>query len=382
MKSLLLLLISALVLIFGESSWAVNQCYRLYPSTAAISSLDQQPQSDLNEYFKNLMPRSPGKPFHYDDETLDQNFWFHHRRFAFLLSEQQVVLLAKNVFQADLLIKELGESHGLKQTSLTLIQKNQRQTNSLTYFSGIDALQFDVTSLLDAKLLSLLRTKIQRRGPNCWNSCLVYSKILDHIRHSPDYEINFWLHSPLVKKIHAFSQLRLGDILVIKNDQRHEHAFIFVSKNIVLTKNGLSSTAKYRLMDIKEVADIYFDATKSEIEAYRIEDVEGDKEKMHALMPSVYFELLAHTEYFEKQLSDSFRQSSSPVDKNWRRSVIQFVNANVGSVKVFVDQLGGPQAYFDYSVVKPNHDENTQLRLSAWMGLYQRLYALSLPSNN
>lgn len=382
MKRVIFALISVLFLVVGEQSLAVNQCGQIYQSAALIRGFDQQSQLDLTQYFISLKPSSPARAFHYDEEALDHNFWSHHKRFAFLLSEDRVVLLAKNVFQADLLIKELGESGGDKQTALSLTQQNQMQTNSMIYFSGVDALQFDVTSLLDAKALLFLRTKIKRRGPNCWNSCLVYSEILDHVRHSPEHEINFWLSSPLAKKLQSFSQLRTGDILVIKKNKRHEHAFIYISKNIVLTKNGLSSTAKYRLMDIKEVADVYFDSINGEVEAYRIEDIQNNKQKMQALMPSIYFELLAHVEYFERQLADSFSQSNTPLDKNWRKSVLKFVNDNAGTVKVYIDLLGGQGAYFKYNQGILVHDENTQLRLSAWMGLYQRLYAMTYSSNN
>lgn len=409
-------LISLWVLIFGVQVSAANQCHRIYQSvveSAADSFVDQRlsaadlkTANDLTEYFLNLNPKMPAKPFYYDEESLDQNFWSHHKRFAFLLSDEKVVLLTKNIFSADLLMKELSEQGGFKQRPLSLSESQsqaqgqnksqtqsesqalqiKKQLNQLRYFSQIDAEQVDVTNLLGPEVLSFLRTKIHRRGPNCWNSCLVYSKILDHVRYTPDYEINFWLHSPFVKPIKSFSQLRTGDVLVFKQDKKHEHTFIYISKNIVLTKNGLSPVAKYRLMDIREVADLYFDSHKGEVEAFRVEDIENNKQKMHELMPTEYFELLAHVEYFEKQLSESFRKSSVPLDKNWRKNVVEFVNSNAGKIKIIVDQLGGAQAYFEFNNGQGSAQkvpaEQTYLRLSAWMGLYQRLYALSLPTNN
>mgnify|MGYP001337593726 CR=1 FL=1 len=366
------------VLLFGGESFAnvspavnsTNKCHGVYSAVA--------PKQDLTTYFFDLKSATKAKYFQYDLETLDQDFWNYHRRFSFVSGDgERVVLLTKNVFHAELFIQELIAD---AQKEKAPVQNKLQVPMNQIYFPLVDAVQVDVTNLLSEKIHSFLRLKTSRHGPNCWNSCLVYSKILDNIRYSPDWEIDFWLNSPFVQRINSVSSLRLGDILVFKQNNQQVHTAIYVSKNILLTKNGLTSKARYRLMDVREVVDLYLNQDGGEMQAYRVGDVAQFYKKIDALMPPLYFILIDKVESFEKQLADHFRQNSGPVDSDFLIESTKFIRAQADVVISYIEQLGGTESYFaaraNYSKSEEDH-----LRLTAWMGLYMRLYSLSLPSN-
>lgn len=95
-------------------------------------------------------------------------------------------------------------------------------------------------------------------GPNCWNATLVAAKIVPQVRYTSDYEMNFWMHSPLCKERKAGEELEPGDIIAIRRSDHHEvHGFVHISENLSFSKNGYDKRIPYSLQDPKVVFDTY-----------------------------------------------------------------------------------------------------------------------------
>ncbi|MBC7690722.1 MAG: hypothetical protein H7222_03060 [Methylotenera sp.] len=97
-------------------------------------------------------------------------------------------------------------------------------------------------------------------GPNCWNTALVGSGILPHLRGTSGSELTYWLDSsPLCHKRVATEELQPGDILAIRSDQgRTEvHAFIYASDRLTFSKHDSDAASYYELIPMKKVLGQY-----------------------------------------------------------------------------------------------------------------------------
>ncbi|MFA5584145.1 MAG: hypothetical protein WDA09_08015 [Bacteriovoracaceae bacterium] len=95
-------------------------------------------------------------------------------------------------------------------------------------------------------------------GPNCWNATLVAAKIVPQVRYTSDFEMNFWMNSPLCKERAAGEKLKPGDIIAIRSKKQPEvHGFVHISENLSFSKNGFNKNMPYSLQDPNSVFNIY-----------------------------------------------------------------------------------------------------------------------------
>lgn len=95
-------------------------------------------------------------------------------------------------------------------------------------------------------------------GPNCWNATLVAAKVVPQVRYTSDFEMNFWMNSPLCKEKKDHEPLRPGDVIAIRSSEHLEvHGFIHLSENLSFSKNGFDKSMPYSLQDPNVVFDIY-----------------------------------------------------------------------------------------------------------------------------
>jgi hypothetical protein len=98
-------------------------------------------------------------------------------------------------------------------------------------------------------------------GPNCWNLSLVMAGLLPAIRESSDKEWDFYLSSPLCRELDPNEPLKMGDLGSIEargeDNKSHIHGFIYVSSEMVYSKNGLSISSPYKLQPLKNMNEVY-----------------------------------------------------------------------------------------------------------------------------
>jgi hypothetical protein len=97
-----------------------------------------------------------------------------------------------------------------------------------------------------------------RWGPNCWNTALNASKILNGIRFSYPQEMRLWMSSSQCRELGAREDSEPGDVLAIRDQNDDEvHGFIFVSDLLVFSKNDLSTASPIALQDTEKVYKIF-----------------------------------------------------------------------------------------------------------------------------
>ncbi len=95
-------------------------------------------------------------------------------------------------------------------------------------------------------------------GPNCWNSSLVSSGILPHLRYTSPEEMSFWLSSPLCQERKENEPVQPGDIIAIRTGKTEEvHGFINLTPELAFSKNGYAQGTLYQLQSPNNVFAVY-----------------------------------------------------------------------------------------------------------------------------
>lgn len=97
-------------------------------------------------------------------------------------------------------------------------------------------------------------TRARRWGPNCWNTALVASKILEESSFTAPEEMTYWMKSPLCRSLRAGEAPRPGDIIAIRDQAEQEiHAFIHLTDALAFSKNYLTAAAPFALQNPSDV---------------------------------------------------------------------------------------------------------------------------------
>jgi hypothetical protein len=105
----------------------------------------------------------------------------------------------------------------------------------------------DVSSCLPPEVISYSAKEAFVNGPNCWNLAMVMSGVLPALRYSTAEEMAFFMNSPLCRQLKPGEKKRPGDIGAIRTDDKEFHGFMWVSDDIVFSKNGFDRNAPYAL---------------------------------------------------------------------------------------------------------------------------------------
>lgn len=90
-------------------------------------------------------------------------------------------------------------------------------------------------------------------GPNCWNAALYFIGALPHVRYTSAAEFDSFLRSPKFRKINPDEFLLPGDVVALYGANKHQHAFVYLSDDLFLHKNGPFAGESYQLTDISNV---------------------------------------------------------------------------------------------------------------------------------
>lgn len=185
-----------------------------------------------------------------------ENFWNIHARFGFVSDGGHTYLLARNRKMFAGVLQQLKDAKVSIDGEGQDIHIKPYQNNVPDLADGKGALA-DVTSLIPSKFAGLNEYYISRNGPNCWNLALYFNNISFSLHETLPQEFKFIIDSPLAKQITPVERLQPGDVLVFRNGNEEVHAAVFLSPDLVATKNGTDETRPYRIMDLNEMAAQY-----------------------------------------------------------------------------------------------------------------------------
>lgn len=174
-------------------------------------------------------------------------------------------ILKKQVRDLNFLRKKLGEK-AISNNEECICQKDSLMEKLGSYLNNepVDYKEemyrcsLDISSSIPIIMKKLIASDQKIKGPNCFNTSLLTNKFVKNKRYSPPYEIDFWMNSPLCKLRKENEKLSTGDIIVTWEkpigfiDERLEvnnmsHSFVYINEHISFGKDGLDSSAKYRI---------------------------------------------------------------------------------------------------------------------------------------
>ncbi len=90
-------------------------------------------------------------------------------------------------------------------------------------------------------------------GPNCWNTALYMSGVVDVIRFTNDREFNFWMNSPLCTELEKDAPVLPGDLIVERGESGEQHVSVAISDEILFEKIGFEKSLQYQLTTTPEM---------------------------------------------------------------------------------------------------------------------------------
>lgn len=114
--------------------------------------------------------------------------------------------------------------------------------------------QAGISSVTPAFINLTHGTRARRWGPNCWNTVLVASKILEASSFTSPEEMSYWMKSPLCRVLRAGETPQPGDIIAIRDQAEQElHAFINLTEGLSFSKNNFMAAAPFALQNPEAV---------------------------------------------------------------------------------------------------------------------------------
>lgn len=136
----------------------------------------------------------------------------------------------------------------------------------------------DISDCLPRHASDLLNKSPKYDGPNCYNLVLNYQAVTTGLYDSSYQELDAYVNSPLCRELSPTESVMPGDLGIIKDGIGYIHGFIYATKNIAYTKNGITKDNPYQLQNLKEVFDLYHVGIKTsenkESECYRSNEPE------------------------------------------------------------------------------------------------------------
>lgn len=136
----------------------------------------------------------------------------------------------------------------------------------------------DISDCLPKHASDLLNKYPKYDGPNCFNLVLNYQAVTTGLYDSSYQELDAYVNSPLCRELSMTESVVPGDLGIIKDGVGYIHGFIYATKNLAYTKNGVTKDNPYQLQNLKEVFDLYHVGIKTsenkESECYQSKESE------------------------------------------------------------------------------------------------------------
>ncbi len=182
-------------------------------------------------------------------------------------------------------------------------------------------------------------TKTALSGPNCWNTTLFLSGILNYRRFTSASEMSFWMQSPYCREIEPSEPPQTGDLIAIRvqssNRTGYEeiHGMIYISDQLVFSKSTSSRMSAYGIQRANLIYQTFklTDSSCMQVKGlahrcnrwsnlYRCKSPSNDLDlfkRSHAEFENLF----AQTENIESQLSTFARLGSGDVRE--RRAILE-----------------------------------------------------------
>jgi hypothetical protein len=182
--------------------------------------------------------------------------------------------------------------------------------------SSLQNCKIDIAKCLPTEVLSLREKKQSIQGPNCWNLALVMAGILPAVRYSTPEEMGFFLNSPLCHRIGATEHKKPGDIGALRTNSSQVHAFMWISEDLVFSKNGpeaeslsqIQSAGKmaigYRSLQTQKCRDDKNVDCELQLETLRCRSLEDYLKDPETMLPKKVLESFVRLEHVDKCLSN------------------------------------------------------------------------------
>jgi hypothetical protein len=126
-----------------------------------------------------------------------------------------------------------------------------------------DGCRAEIGDLLPAKIAAVLGRKPARDYYNCFGSCLAATGLSRGFRYASDIEIHFWLMSGRCNPVRSGGSIASGDLMIISevSGEKHLvpeiHAAVYISPELVFTKNGYGTDSRWNLLGPDDVLSQY-----------------------------------------------------------------------------------------------------------------------------
>lgn len=142
--------------------------------------------------------------------------------------------------------------------------KDQIVISKVTYQENETSCSANVKQCLPLQIQKSYELKPQMMGPNCWNSVLVATKILPHMRYTKDKEFNFYMKSPICRILKNSEVRQAGDIgsIILKSKIPRgmdgiEHSFVYINNKLIYAKKNPSIHSSYDIYPIELLKNDY-----------------------------------------------------------------------------------------------------------------------------
>jgi hypothetical protein len=125
------------------------------------------------------------------------------------------------------------------------LEKNVNQ--NINFENSTSGCSADITSILPKFALDWHDKEGKNDGPNCWNTALYMSGVVDVVRYTGEQEFSFWMNSPLCKELDQNAPVEAGDLLVERGETGEQHVSVFISDELIFEKIGFEKQLQYQL---------------------------------------------------------------------------------------------------------------------------------------
>ena len=178
--------------------------------------------------------------------------------FSLELSSFSVIRDDKKLYFLDTTCEEAKSSiKALFSWSQTIGEENECPIETLPPVNYLGECGYEITTCAPKRLVKYHGAYSNINGPNCWNLALNISNILPALRYSSPEEMSFYMSSLLCRPLENGEQRQPGDIGAIRDVMfggvLEAHGFVYITDNLVYSKNEYFSSIGYELLGLDEV---------------------------------------------------------------------------------------------------------------------------------
>lgn len=300
---------------------------------ALLSAAPPASATTVSEYTRHCRSLLVTAGDDYSQEEEIEEFWERHDRFAIIEKGGRFILVTRDAAMNHALQDDLRrwtESRGETVLPHRTLMKHSPVEDSVAY---------DVDNLMPA---------VARRFHWCfgrvngWSTAAYMAGLTDGLFRMEANEFKLWLASPLARPLGENEDLQAGDVITYRSDMDtgaspsgEIHAAIYISDNLVFSKNG-AAEQPLRVQDSLEVAAQYMNTRlmqriSSRIEAFRVRPFSAFVAEYGAALTAESAALLADLRRYDEltvgqNVDERIDTESDEYQARWRAEMTELRN--------------------------------------------------------